>query len=889
VNTAQRAGSFAVDVTFLGAEDYDIHIFDIAGNEVGVSTGTNSQQEHAVVNCPSLGRGPYKVRVVYFQTLMDTVKYSALATYTDSGACPGAPAPTYVDDALTFAPGTLVSAHFLGVEPQTNVERTNDPAVPAGNPGGISNNRIFVDWPLSSRSNIGQLSRSLDGGDSFRLLIDLTCAVRSRPMCLTGGGGDTEADINPKNGHVFFSDQEALANEAEATSTDHGDSFTFQTLLTNVTTATDRQWLAATDSSAQLLGQPIESFFSYHVPPQAYIHAIPEATHLPAPQPAPQLQNTAQTGQMKVDNNPASPGHGWIYYPFNGFISQGGTIVATARSSSFQLPIDWQSNLVEPNGATSFPWIAIDSAGNVYVSFDVGGSVFYSYSLMSDARNNPSAGGRPGSVWSQPAELTPPGVTSAIFPEIIAGGDVGRIGLTYIGTNETSGDPGTASANTHWHTYAPVITGANTSNPVVHTGRVSHRVSHHGNICTHGTTCGLPPNPPSEDRSLADMIDVGFDNQGRLGVVYQDNNTASFQDIANGPDTSPFAYFAKEVTGPTMFAATSPVNISIPRDARDDPAGDATWPNTAAGTNIPALDIRRASLALVGSNLVAKLKLADASVSAMQSAVTAYNAVTCVGTCQAERLQYIVRFNTATETYHMSLEVQPNGTTRPFGGKLNNADPTLPGQSAGDDGIPNPGNPQGQIAAGHHTDAAFTVTATITPGANGEVTLSAPASQFGLATGSNLYSVTGLATAGPNEINPTTQLRIPQIITYMMRTVDAAPPFETTLGSPTNVGLFSFTASRPTRATKTKPRIVTLRWKTGAEPDTLGFNVYREVGKKATKLNKALIGSKGAVAGASYKWLDKLPKTFKGSPCYRLESVSGAGTKTVLKKTCPAK
>jgi hypothetical protein len=104
--------------------------------------------------------------------------------------------------------------------------------------------------------------------------------------------------------------------------------------------------------------------------------------------------------------------------------------------------------------------------------------------------------------------------------------------------------------------------------------------------------------------------------------------------------------------------------------------------------------------------------------------------------------------------------------------------------------------------------------------------------------------------------------------------------------APTNVGLLSLTVCKASKATKTKPRIVTVRWKTGAEPDTLGFNLYREVGKKRTKLNKALIGSKGAIAGASYKWLDRLPKTFKGSPCYRLEAVSGAGAKTPLRATC---
>src|SRR5947207_1162448 len=96
----------------------------------------------------------------------------------------------------TFQAATIVSAHFLGAEPQETIERP----VLGGQPGAVDPNRMFIDWPLSSRTEIGQISRSLDGGNTFRLLLDLTCAERSRPDCTTGGGGDTEEDVNPFNG-----------------------------------------------------------------------------------------------------------------------------------------------------------------------------------------------------------------------------------------------------------------------------------------------------------------------------------------------------------------------------------------------------------------------------------------------------------------------------------------------------------------------------------------------------------------------------------------------------------------------------------------------------------------------------------------------------------------
>ena len=878
VNTPQPYGSGEVNVnlTFTSAEDYDVHIFDNANNEVASSTGSNGEQESTTIFCPSLARSPYKIRIVYFQTLMDTQTYTTTSTFNATGDCPPPPVPSYVDSALTFAPGTVVSAHFLGVEPQTTMEHIA-PWTPQGNPGGIDNNRIFVDWPLSSRSNIGQLSRSLDGGDSFRLLVDQACAPRSRPNCATGGGGDTESDVNLTNGTVFFSDQEVLANEAYAASTNHGDSFALQTPVSNTTTATDRQWVAATDDSQKIggAGPNIEAFFMYHVPPSAYIQAVPDTDHLPVPQPAPQLVNVAQSGQPKVDNNPNSPGHGWIYYPFNGYVLGSGVHVATAPSSGYADPRSWTVHLASAAAATSFPWISIDSAGNAYATWDAGGDTFYAFSLISDPRNNPQASptaGVPGTIWSPPIRINPPGVTSTVFPEGISGGDPGRLGVTYMGTTEHDGEPDGAGTNVHWNVYAAVITGATSSSPVVQTGIVSHRFVHHGNICSSGTLCGIAPvgDPDRDDRSLADMIDVGFDSTGRLGVVYQDNNTASFQDKPRGTDSdpedfSPFVYFAKEVTGPTLYATTSPVNVAIPRDARDDPAGDATFPNTAAGTNIAALDIRRSSVSLVGSNLVARLKLADASASAMTAALSAYNAGAL--TQPAERLQYILRFNTGTEAYHMSYEVPLTGAPRAFGGKLN-TNPTTPGTDPGDDGIVNPGAPTSLIASGYHTDPGFTVTATVTPGANGEIVLTAPASQFGVNAGNSLFSVTGFATAGPLEQVEQAQTGVVQNAAYVMRTVDAAPPFDTTLGVPTAATLRSFAARRSHGA-------VVLRWRMATEVGTVGYNVYRTQGARRVKLNKRLVPAAGGLRGHAYVWRDRGPGQ---SPRYTLEEMRRDGS-----------
>ena len=817
VSVPERRGSFTVTLNVGGGnpgEDYDLYVYDKNGNQVG-NSGNPGGVETATIDCPSPDASPYKIRVVYFTTVADGLGYGATAQYTDKTCQVNPPdrVATYNDNALSFAPSTVVSAHFLGAEPQVSMER-RAPWTPQTAP--VDGNRIYVDWPLSSRSAIGQLNRSLDGGDSFRPLIDLTCAARSRPNCATGGGGDTENDVNLVNGTLMFSDQEALANEAYAASIDHGDTFLTQTPAPNTTTATDRQWLAATDNTASTpTSQTIEGFLSYHVPPQAYVQAITADTHLPVPQPTPQLHDTGQTGQMKVDNNPASPGHGWIYYPYAAFRG-GGTWVATAPSAGWALETNWHTTKVTPNAVDSFAWIAIDHHGNAYLTWDSGGDLYYAYSPIEDERNNPASGGTPGTFWSPRARINPPSVKTIVFPEVVAG-DTGRIAVTYIGTSDFDGVPDDAQPTVKWQTYAAVITGAASDNPVVNTGLVSHRISHEGNICTGGTFCGLPVvgDPAKDDRSFADMIDLGFDGSGRVGVIYQDNYTNSFQNLQSA-DLSAFDLFAKQVSGPSVLAGSSPVNVPVSGSAfRDDAANDATWPNRAytnPGANLRSLDELRASLNLEGNELVGRIRLADASVTGMQRDLATYNAVPCAPPCAAERLQYVLRFYTPTEAYHMSLEVLPSGATRSFGGKLD-----------ANDGLVNPASPTAVLGSGYHTDTGFAVTGQIS---NGELVLRAPASAFGLAPGSQVLSVTAFALAGPLESNETT-------LAYIMRTVDATPPFDAALQDVTKADLSLVKSDAPDPAKVGAALTYTLAVKNNGPAGATGVTVVDTLPKNA--------------------------------------------------------
>ena len=89
--------------------------------------------------------------------------------------------------------------------------------------------------------------------------------------------------------------------------------------------------------------------------------------------------------------------------------------------------------------------------------------------------------------------------------------------------------------------------------------------------------------------------------------------------------------------------------------------------------------------------------------------------------------------------------------------------------------------------------------------------------------------------------------------------------------STTAVTFRSFTAARSRHG-------VVLRWRTAAEADTLGFNVYRSRGDGRHRLNRHLIASGGAVGGGAYSFLDRRAGN-RGDLRYWLQIVDSHGGK----------
>src|SRR3954470_8131664 len=206
---------------------------------------------------------------------------------------------TVNDKTMSFGPATVVDPILFGGEPGITFDPTTN------------GSRSFVDWPVSSRTNIGVFLRSTDGGLSYQKryadVADVAgeagpaCLGRQVPYCPSGGGGDTDTQVDPTNGHIYFSSQESLANEATGTSFDHGTTFP----ASHVDPVThkaggdvDRQWLGYWKGTQTV-------FLAYHSPiVGAYVVRSDQAgkTGTWSVPGTPQIPYVAQTGAMEVDN-----------------------------------------------------------------------------------------------------------------------------------------------------------------------------------------------------------------------------------------------------------------------------------------------------------------------------------------------------------------------------------------------------------------------------------------------------------------------------------------------------------------------------------------------------------------------------------------------------------
>lgn len=589
---------------------------------------------------------------------------SFLAALVGPTGAQSATSNTTENDAITFGAATWVDLQRVtGADPVVDVDSRG-------------NRRVFVNFPwgrVSTPTLPNIVARSLDGGDTFRTLFDENCATsNSQPHCGDPGMGNSALALSPDNDHVYLSGIvpgfEAISASA---SSDAGDTWPNFNAVTTPGVM-DRPWLLAAGGQTAYLSWNNVALRDLAPPGGRSV----------------QYATTKNGGaSWTVDPNPKYAANaaiglvmdrsrGYIYQVFTEVDALGAPIpgvgIAVSRHDTETFTFLQTHHVGGTPGEDdlacgscggtgyrgwSLPWMTTDTAGNLYAVWatDSGSDVVMSTSNISDPANDPTQGGNPGSKWSTPVGVSTGAAETAVVGNVVAGSP-GNVAIVYYGTKrdgipDNSGIPDDDD-HAKWYPFVVHSSNALSSSPAFTQSVISHRAVHTGGICTTGDgSC-----PEGGDRGLRNWMNVGFDPDGRLYAAWSDDNN-------DGKRTA--IRFAKQLTGPSLIAGKRPFDRRAPSSSVTDPSGDATWPNRiTGGTNLPGADLTRVALDNNGEDIRFSLSVGDA-----KKFQDVFDMVP-----SADRLLFVVRFQSADRDYFAAYEYSKDRTVRAFTGRIDASD-----------------------------------------------------------------------------------------------------------------------------------------------------------------------------------------------------------------------
>jgi hypothetical protein len=155
-----------------------------------------------------------------------------------------------------------------------------------------------------------------------------------------------------------------------------------------------------------------------------------------------------------------------------------------------------------------FPWITIDKAGTVYISFagrDTAAdpiNVFLSYSKDR------------GDTWSKPYRVNQDATGHAHIYTTISAGDAGVVDVAWY--TASTQDP--SSADNDWFVDFAQVRNASSAKPQIKQSRPYPNSIHHGDICLEGILCIL-----GGDRSLLDFFQIQVGPDGMANIAFANN------------------------------------------------------------------------------------------------------------------------------------------------------------------------------------------------------------------------------------------------------------------------------------------------------------------------------------------------------------------------------
>lgn len=192
----------------------------------------------------------------------------------------------------------------------------------------------------------------------------------------------------------------------------------------------------------------------------------------------------------------------------------------------------------EFSAANIFPQVAVDTAGNVYVSWSDGRNVY----LMSSTDG--------GNSWSTPVKVNSGTQAFTALEPWLHAGDAGRVGIAFRATGTPSYNPNDfeANAKAQWTMDYAFTPDALDQTPTFYQTPVSggsdlpNGVTHVGSICTNGLAC------PGSTRNLLEYSAFTVDGFGNANFVFSEDANTPSQIGAAVTD------FVKQTTGPTFLA-----------------------------------------------------------------------------------------------------------------------------------------------------------------------------------------------------------------------------------------------------------------------------------------------------------------------------------------------
>ena len=514
---------------------------------------------------------------------------SCVCTLVASGAASTASAAV-----PSFATPTVASFFQTGFEPDLAVDRSPKTA-----------GQLYTSTPFGFSTTQSFIFRSNDGGDSFHMVEG---NVLGKPTTCAGGG-DSELQIDPTNGTLFFSDLQGLTNFSNSVSTDSGRTWTTTCTAVNGT-GVDRQWIGLDTAGGKSVGDGADAGRAYEdydnvnqdtnadnqLGNQMVMNESVDGVHygsncqaagVPcAGPPAVITTDEGIPGNLVVDNT-SGPYRHRVYAVHTGSTNEsvivswcsgksGDTTAAqiaadctdptqVAPGDPGHVNVNWHDSVVRaaaPDNDNKHRWFtgdlfassALDSAGNLYVAWSE-----YPFHVENpgDPVNAANVEDGPGVVkvavstdggqhFSAPYTVSPSSLGNNVMPWVTAG-SAGRIGIAWYGAEQAE-ENGKFGPDTLDHGVWNVYYAQSldaTSASGPHFTVVP--VSDHPAKFGNISTQGLGGSP---DRSLGDFMQVQTGVDGGAVISYVDDTSADRNpDYCQGCGQSP-----PEAAGPVMIA-----------------------------------------------------------------------------------------------------------------------------------------------------------------------------------------------------------------------------------------------------------------------------------------------------------------------------------------------